>query len=80
MGGSSFGSVEKKKKKNYFFIFKNLGKVVGLQRFELVVTKDLFQVWEGFLDEEMEVTLVVNIEANSLESYFRMAARTVRSS
>ena len=60
------------------FLKKNLGKVVGLQRFELVVIKDLFPVWEGFLDEGMEVKLVVNTEASSLESYFRMAARTVR--
>ena len=49
---------------------QNLRKVKGLQKFELVVTRDQFAFWDGFLEEGMEVKLVVNTEARG-ESSFR---------
>ena len=49
---------------------QNLGRVKGLQKFELVVTRDQFPVWDGFLNEGMEVKLVINTEARG-ESSFR---------
>jgi hypothetical protein len=47
----------------------NLRKVKGLQRFELVVTRDQFQMWDGFLEEDMEVKLTVNTEARGDSSF-----------
>ena len=41
----------------------NRRKVKGLQSFELIVTKDQFAVWGGFLEAAMEVKLVVNAQA-----------------
>lgn len=52
--------------------------MLGLQRFKLIVTKDLFPVWGGLLDEGMGLNLVIAMKENSLQSYFRMAGRTVR--
>jgi hypothetical protein len=57
---------------------QNLRKVKGLQKFELVVTKDQFPVWDGFLDEGLEVKLVVNTEARADRTFLPLAARTVR--
>lgn len=49
---------------------QNLRKIKGLQKYQLVVTKDQFLVWDGFLDADMEVKLVVNTESRG-ESSFR---------
>jgi hypothetical protein len=48
---------------------QNLRKVKGLQRFELIVTRDQFKVWDGFLEEDMEVKLVVNTKARGETSF-----------
>jgi len=57
---------------------QNLRKVRGIQKFELVVTKDQFPVWDGFLDEGMEVTLVVYTGVRADRTFLPLAARTVR--
>jgi len=35
----------------------------------LVVTRDQFQMWDGFLEEDMEVKLTVNTEARGDSSF-----------
>jgi hypothetical protein len=57
---------------------QNLRKVKGLQKFELVVTKDQFQVWDGFLDEGMEAKFVANTEASADHTFLPLSARMVR--
>ncbi len=57
---------------------QNLRKVKGLQKFELLITKDQFPVWDGFLDEGMEVKLVVNTEARGDMTFLPLAPIRVR--
>ncbi len=49
-----------------------------MRKYELVVTKDQFPVWVGFLDEGMEVKLVVNTEARGDMTFLPLAPIRVR--
>ncbi|KAN0095441.1 hypothetical protein V8E51_016152 [Hyaloscypha variabilis] len=53
---------------------QNLRKVTGLQKFQLIVTRDQFPIWNGFLDDDMEVKLTVNTEARGDSSFRPMPA------
>ena len=53
---------------------QNLRKVTGLKKFQLIVTKDQFPIWNGFLDDDMEVKLTANTEARGDSSFRPMPA------